>query len=331
MGSITLDSNSWKTIPGIHHTSREAMATVFEVYIIHEDIQYAQQAAWQAMEELDRLEHELSRFIENSDIYRINNLAPFESLRIGLKTLECLQLGNLLFVETNGAFDITIGPLAKAWGFRQKQGLFLDELQVDSLLVHTGFRKIEVMGDEICKSDSRIQIDFNAIAQGYTVDLIASYLESKNLHHYLIDVGGEIRTGGMKPGGEKWIIAIERPAQTDSAAQAIQQTIAIANKSIATSGNYRNYFVHDGIKYAHTINPKTGYPAHNSLLSVTVIANDCISADAYATAFMVMGLERTLAFLKNHPEIDVFLIFSRQDGSFDVKFSEGFQNFLTKL
>ncbi len=233
--------------------------------------------------------------------------------------------------DTDGAFDITIGPLVNAWGFRQKQGLYLDKQLVDNLLGHTGFRKIDILGNEIQKSDSLVQIDFNAIAQGYTVDVLASYLESKDLYHYLIDVGGEIRAGELKPGGEKWIVAIEKPAENDSAAQTIQQTIAITNKSIATSGNYRNYFFRDGIKYAHTINPATGYPIHNNLLSVTVIANDCISADAYATAFMVMGLKQTLAYLKNHPEMDAFLILSQPDGTYIVKFSTGFQSFMTRL
>ncbi len=269
-----------------------------------------------------------SLYDSNSIISRFNRNEP---VTFNDHFLSILNRSQEISEATEGAFDITTGPLVKAWGFRQKKGLLPPPRQVDSLLVHTGFHMIEIMGDEIRKSNPLVQIDLNAIAQGYTVDLLASFLESKNFHHYLIDIGGEIRAGGLKPGGKKWIIAIEKPAENDSAAQSVQQTLAIVNKSIATSGNYRNYFVSDGIKYAHTINPKTGYPTHHSLLSVSVIATDCTSADAYATAFMVMGLERTLTFLKSHPEIDAFLIFSQPDGTYEVKFSEGFQNFFAKL
>ena len=229
---------------------------------------------------------------------------------------------------TDGAFDITVGPLVKAWGFRRKQGLLLDENQVDSLMTFTGFRKLEIIDDEIRKINPKVQIDFNAVAQGYTVDVLASFLEQHNLHNFLIDVGGEVKASGTKPGEELWRVAIEKPAEDGNAAQAIQQTLSITNKSIATSGNYRNYFIHEGNKYAHTIDPKTGYPARHSLLSVTVIADDCASADAYATAFMVMGFERTITFQGEHPGMDVYLIFSQPDGTLDVKFSNGFRKYL---
>jgi FAD:protein FMN transferase len=219
---------------------------------------------------------------------------------------------------TGGCFDITVGPLVKAWGFWKKKGMDLSQKQVDSLLTFVGYNKVRMVntgkGSHILKEHQETMLDFNAIAQGYTADVIADYFNNKKITDYLIEIGGEVRASGTKEGNISWVVGIEKPAKNSEAEQLIQEKVELKNKSMATSGNYRKYFIKDGIKYSHTIDPATGYPVHHSLLSVTVLADDCSSADAYATAFMVMGLDKAKDFLKNHSEMEAYFIYSDSTG-----------------
>ncbi|NCA75461.1 MAG: FAD:protein FMN transferase [Alphaproteobacteria bacterium] len=226
--------------------------------------------------------------------------------------------------ETEGTFDITVGPLVKAYGFYRKKQLPVDGSKIDSLRRLVGYTKVALKDGRVVKKDPGVMIDFNAIAQGYTVDLVAEFLEGMGLHDYLVEIGGEVRASGAKPGGDPWVVGIEQPAPNDSAAQVVQQKLRLDNRSAATSGNARKFFVRNGIKYSHTIDPQTGSPVHHSLLSVTVLASDCMTADAYATACMVMGLEKALKFINGHPGTDAYFIYSDPSGHLKVQSTPGF-------
>lgn len=225
--------------------------------------------------------------------------------------------------KTDGAFDITVMPLVNIWGFGYTERSKVDSALVDSLLPLIGYQKIKLVNRRLQKQDSAMMIDYNAIAQGYTCDLIGKFLESKGINNYLVDVGGEVLGKGTKANGVPWRVAIEKPAADASDEREIQVTVSLKNKALATSGNYRSYFIENGQKYSHTIDPKTGFPVHHTVLSVSVLADDCMTADAYATAFMVMGLEKTKQFLNTNQGLEAYMIYD-QDGSMTVWSSKGF-------
>jgi thiamine biosynthesis lipoprotein len=223
---------------------------------------------------------------------------------------------------TGGAFDITTMPLTNAWGFGFTDPGKLDRNTVDSLLPLVGYKNIALADGKLIKSNPAITIDFNAIAQGYSADLIGKMLQKEGIENYLIDVGGEVLARGGKPDGSPWRVGIEKPSSNPTARD-IDAVVLLKNKALASSGNYRRFFMKDGIRYSHTIDPKTGYPVTHSLLSVSVLAEDCMTADAYATAFMVMGLEKSKEFLSLHPELDAHFIFSNERGENEVWSTEG--------
>jgi len=226
--------------------------------------------------------------------------------------------------STNGCFDITVGELVKQWGFGFKTNKMPTKQGVDSLLRLVGYKNLSINGNRLIKKFPETHIDFNAIAQGYTVDLVAEYLMKNHCDNYIVEIGGEVRANGLKENRKPWIVGIEKPAASDSSDRAIQLKIVLRNQSISTSGNYRKYFVKDGIKYSHTIDPSTGYPVHHSLLSVSIVANDCTTADAYCTAFMVMGIDKAKEFLKTHPRIEAYFIYSDSLNGNQVYYTENF-------
>lgn len=232
--------------------------------------------------------------------------------------------------KTSGAFDMTVGPLVSAWGFGFENRLSMDSTMVDSLLQFVGYPLVGLENGKIIKKDPRIRMDFNAIAQGYAVDVLASFLESQKIRIFLIDIGGEVFARGVKPDGSKWRVGIEKPAEDPSDDRRLKAILDVADEAIATSGNYRKFYEENGIKYSHTIDPSTGYPARNSLLSVSVRADLCWEADAYATAFMVMGLERSLKFLASHPDLDAYMIYSGNSGELRTEMTKGFKKILVE-
>jgi len=232
--------------------------------------------------------------------------------------------------ETGGAFDFTVGPLVNAWGFGFKNKIRLDSAKVDSLRALVDYRTVRLYDGRIVKDDPRVQFDFNAIAQGYSVDVIGKFLEEQGIENYLVDIGGEVLGKGNKPGNAYWTVGIENPAADSAAERTLNAKAHLYNRAMATSGNYRKYYEEGGLRYSHTIDPKTGYPVRHSLLSVSVLADDCATADGYATAFMVMGLEKSLEFLEEHPDLQAYFIYSDQEGSCQVKYTEGFGEILVK-
>ncbi|WP_026998989.1 FAD:protein FMN transferase [Eisenibacter elegans] len=223
---------------------------------------------------------------------------------------QVLEASRKIYEQSGGAFDPTVGPLVNAWGFGFKQEVQPDSLVIDSLLQLVGFDKISFDQKQVRKSQPGIVIDFNSIAPGYAVDLVAEMFEAKGIQNYMIEISGEVRCKGVNKDGKPWGIAIVNPVQQDD----FQAIIPLSNRALVTSGNYRKFYVKDGVKYSHTIDPKTGYPVQHSLLSATVLAPDATTADAMATVLMVLGLEEGKKFLEKHPELDALLIYSDAKG-----------------
>lgn len=240
------------------------------------------------------------------------------------------MLAKKIATKTNGAFDLTVGSLVRAWGFGFDAEKKADEKIIDSILQFTGYENVFIEKGRVVKKDHRTSFDFNAIAQGYSVDLIGEYLEDRGIDNYLVDIGGEVKGKGRKPDGSYWKVGIERPAQNQSDQRDLKVVISVQNKSVATSGNYRKFYEENGVRYSHTINPKTGYPVQHSLLSVSVLAGNTAVADAYATAFMVMGLEKSKEYLEDKKELEVFFIYSDENGDYQTFATDGFTDQVTK-
>lgn len=269
-----------------------------------------------------------SMWVENSIISKVNRNEPDVKLDEIFTTL--FNMSKDVYQNSNGAFDPTIGPLVNAWGFGFTDRMKVDQHVVDSLLPFIGFDKVSLEQSRIIKADDHIQFDFNAIAQGYSVDLIGSLLESKGIEDYLIDVGGEVLGKGKKPNGDLWKLGIEKPTDNAEYGEGLKAIIHLENKAMATSGNYRKFYEEDGIRYSHTIDPKTGYPVQHSLLSVSVLANDCASADAWATAFMVSGLENSKLLLEKMKELEAYFIYSDKKGKLKTFYTKDFEKVLVE-
>lgn len=271
------------------------------------------------------VDNSLSPFNRKSNITSINNnLTNIPDARMS----EVFMLAKTVSIETNGAFDITVAPLVNLWGFGFEKYDYVDSIQIDSIKQFVGFNKINLVDGKITKADERIKLDCSAIAKGYGVDAIGSYLENKNVKNYMVEIGGEVRARGLNPEGKTWRIGITNPTDDILGNQEIEKIICLSDISIATSGNYRNYYIKDGKKYAHTIDPRTGYPVQHNILSSTVIAKDCATADAYATAFMVIGLDSAISVLNRTSEISAFFIYSDEDGSNKIWHSPTISNLL---
>ena len=262
---------------------------------------------------------------KNSIVARINKNEPVtlnkEFIDIFTKAQEIAEL-------SDGAFDITVGNLVNAWGFGVKTGISPSPELIDSLRHFVGYQNIEIKDNIIIKKYPEISINLNAIAKGYSVDLVSQWLQSKGITDFIVDIGGEVRASGYKPDGSLWHVGIEKPSTDDMAARERQEIISITDKSMATSGTYRKYIEKDGIRYSHTIDPRTGYPINHTLLSATVIANDCVTADALATAFMVNGVDWAMAFLKENPQYEGYFVSSNCDDSFQVTYTEGIKKMM---
>ena len=234
--------------------------------------------------------------------------------------------------ETDGAFDITVAPLANAWGFGFKKRAFPDSAMIDSLLEITGYTKVALSEKgKVVKQDARMMLSCSAVAKGYAVDVIAQFLAKKGIKNFMVDIGGEIVARGENPKKSSWRIGINKPVDDSlSINQELQTVLNVSDVGIATSGNYRNFYYKDGKKYAHTIDPRTGYPVQHNILSATVVAKDCMSADAYATAFMVMGLEEAERFANAHPDIDACFIYTDEKGELQIYYTKGMERFIER-
>lgn len=261
-----------------------------------------------------KMNSSLSTYLPTSDISRINN--GDTNVVIDDYFAEVFDKSKQIFKETNGFFDPTVGNLVNAWGFGPKdERINLTEVQLKEQMQFVGLDKVKRINFKVVKERSEIYLDFNSIAKGFGIDIIARFLDSKIIGDYLIEIGGEIRTNGFKKNQRPWIIKLVDPIAADDSSGF--KNINLSNKSMATSGNYRKFRISDsGIKYVHTINPKTGSASESNLLSVSVIGDlDCADVDAYATAFMAMGLEKTKVFLSKNTQLEVILLFVNAEGN----------------
>ena len=256
---------------------------------------------------LTSVDFSLSPFNPRSIITAINEN---RSTQTNEQFRQVFQLASNVYDATKGAFDITVAPIVNAWGFGFRQGITPDSLQIDSLMQFVGFEKVQLRADTITKADPRLMLDCSAIAKGFGVDAVAQYMEAQGVTDYMIEIGGEIRLSGYNPQGQIWHIGVSKPvADTLSTDKELEQILEVSDIAIATSGNYRNFRLQaDGQTVGHTIDPRTGTPVQRTILSATVLAKDCATADAYATAFMVLGLEESKAILANHPELKAYFI-----------------------
>ena len=233
---------------------------------------------------------------------------------------------------SDGAFDITVGPLVNAWGFGTELRLKIDSALIDSLIQFVGMDKVQIEKKRVVKSDPGVILDVNAIAQGYSVDIVADFLSKKGIHNYLVEIGGEISAAGIKKKRTPWKVGVDKPYDYNiMPGQDLQVILTLEDISMATSGNYRKFFEENGVKYSHSIDPKTGYPVRHNLLSVTVTAPDCMSADAFATAFMIMGLEKSVKLVKKLDGIEAYFIYSDDKGDFCTEFTDGFREMIVEV
>lgn len=317
VGTFWIINNQQKKLE-YHKVQGSIFGTIYSItYQSNEDI------LADVTQELNRFDYSLSPFKETSVISKVNRNEEVELDTLFTNVFKrSVEISNI----SNGAFDITVAPLVNAWGFGFKQGQFPDSLAVDSILQHTGFNKIQLLDNRIVKQDPNIILNASAIAKGYAVDVIGDLLHRKNIKNFMIDIGGEILAKGVNPQGDLWKIGVNKPIDDPLAVnQDLELVVKLENKALATSGNYRNFYIKDGKKYAHTIDPKSGYPVQHNILSATVLANDCMTADALATTFMVVGLEQSLEILKEFPDVDACFILADTDEQYKIEMTDGFK------
>ena len=295
----------------------------------HIKYEYSRSLEKEILAELERFELSLNPFRENTIITKINENIPVtpDSLFLDVfnKSIEVSK-------NTDGNFDITVSPLIIAWGFGFKNMDNVTPKAIDSLLEFVGYDKIYLNSEGLIeKSDPRVQINTSAISKGYSCDLVAKLLDGFGITNYMVEIGGEVVAKGVNNKGACWRIGIDKPINDSSGMMhELQTVLSLCDKALATSGNYRNYYVKDGKKYAHTIDPKTGYPSEQDLLSVTIIADSCMTADAYATAFMSMGVEKSREVARSIPGLHYYFFYAMDNEEIGIEYSEGFEQFFVE-
>ena len=289
------------------------------------NIQYYSPAGINYQKEIDSLfgviNQSLSTYIPESDISRFNRQ---EQVEVDKHFMKVFNTSKKIFKETKGVFDPTIGNVVNAWNFGPDKNKFLtDSATIADLMYDVGFDKIIIAPNRVIRQGNPY-LDFNAIAKGYGIDVVSDFLQSQGINNYLVDIGGDMRVGGTNmERKKKWTVGIEDPNFDGS--QSYSKTISLTNKAMATSGTYRKFKVDaNGNRYAHIIDTKTGYPTKTNVLSVSVIAPNCMLADGYATAFQAMGVNATKDFLKTHPELKVYFIYLNTNNDLETLVLNGF-------
>lgn len=268
----------------------------------------------------------LSTYIPDSELSRLNQ---GDSLRFGLPYfLPVLIESKKVFEQTGGAFDPTVGPLVNLWGFGPGGPQLKDSVNIDEILKLVGFNNIQFDSISVRKTKPGMYLDFSAIAKGYGVDVVGDFLSKKGISNFLVEIGGELVARGTNEKGELWKVGVNKPEEQGRADE-LYSILALNNQGMATSGNYRNYYEVDGLKVSHTINPATGRPVSHGLLSATVIAENCMRADALATAMMVVGTEKAISLQEQWKDFEIFLIFSDSVGKMQFHASDGMKPYLS--
>ena len=261
-------------------------------------------------QELQKVDNSLSTFNKNSVISAVNQN---RNTSLDEMFVEVFTMAQQISADTNGDFDITVAPLVNAWGFGFKNNLTPARHTIDSIMQTVGYEKVSLQDGAVVKSDPRIMLDCSAIAKGYGADVVARFLRDKGVENFMVEIGGEIVVRGVSEKRLPWAIGVQKPVE-DSLAQnnELQTVLNITDAAMATSGNYRNFYYKNGRRYAHTINPHTGRPVQHNILSATVICKDCARADAYATAFMVMGLDNAKKILAKNKDLKAYIIYDNK-------------------
>lgn len=294
----------------------------------HIKFQYTESLEEEIDAQLDYFYHLFNAFDSTSVISRVNRGEPVEVDTLFQKVFNRAQEVAAL---TDGAYDITCAPLINLWGFGFKDGDTVTAAAIDSVRSFIGYEKVHLEGNRVVKANPRVILNMSSIADGTVCDMIAAMFESKGIQNYMVEFGGEMRVKGLNPSGEAWRLGITKPTDDSTGLnQELQQIIRFPMpRGMATSGNYRNFYVKDGKKYAHTIDPIEGCPVQRDILSATIVAADGMTADACATAFMVLGSERAKRFYERMKGIDYYIICADSTGQgFRVEYSPGFRQYL---
>ena len=268
------------------------------------------------------IDSSLSTYKEYSLISRLNK---GEKLKVDIFFEEVFNAAEKVYTESDGDFDCSIAPLSNYWGFGFEDNLSeIDSSEVKRRLNLVDFSKIKIVDDSLLLPHG-MQLDFNSIAQGYSVDVVASFLERQGIKNYLVEIGGELKANGVNSENKIWLIGIDKPIENEEEDERYQIILPLKNSSLATSGNYRKFKEINGVKYSHTISTKTGYFAKNRMLSVTVIHPSCMLSDAYATAFMAMGIKNSKEFTNLHPELKVYIVYSDKKGDWKTFSTENLE------
>jgi len=315
LGCISCNSTSKK-----HVIQGKAQGTTFTlIYFAEQNVQNLDQEIFSILEAID---NGLSTYKADSYISKWNRGESVDTLNTYFK--EMYLLSKEIYTQTNGFFDPTVQPLSQYYGFEKKENVL--PVDIDSILNFVGFNKLNLQGQSIQRSHPNVQLNYNAIAQGYTVDVIVDYLYTQNINNFIFELGGEVFCSGLKPENKKWVIGVDRPQEDRDGT--FQNELSITNLAVTTSGNYRKWKLDpdNGKKYTHTINPHTGESAPSDLLSVTVIDKSCAKADALSTAILSMKYQKSKLFLENE-KTPVMLILEKE-GDIIVEYVNGFEKYI---
>ena len=299
-----------------------AQGTTYNIIYISETGDDYQRAIDSTLIEID---NSLSTYQKKSIISKFNKTDSI--LEVDQLFKDVFNISKEVFEVSEGAFDPTIAPIVNAWGFGFENLHSTDSSTIDSLKHLVDFNKMSLIDNTVVKTNKGMMLDFNAVAQGYSVDVLANLLESKGINNYLVEVGGELKAKGLNLNDTLWRIGIDKPIEGLEERE-IEAIVNLENKALATSGNYRKFYEKGGMKYSHTINPKTGYPVEHNLLSATVITDNCGVADAYATVFMVVGLQEAKEMLSAQKNIEALLIYSNENGDLQTFITDGLKSFI---
>lgn len=281
--------------------------------------------------EVDSIFHAVDKsvnlWVNNSVIMKVNRN---EEVTLDSIFIDNFRIAQEVAQLSEGYFDPTISPIVAAWGFSYKHGDSITPQLIDSLKQLVDYRKVHIENGKVIKENPAMTLDFNAIAQGYTSDLIAAFLDSRGITNYLVDTGGEIMARGGKPNGQPWIVGIEKPAENEDSERIVHTRIALRDKGLVTSGSTRKYVERNGKRYSHCIDPHTGYPVEHQLLSATVLAESSVWADALASICMVMGMEQSLPLIESMDGVEAYYIFVNEKGDLETFATEGFQKLIVE-
>ena len=306
----------------------EESGTVFHT-LYHIKYEAPQLLTEQIDAELQKFNLSLNPFNPNSIIAKVNRN---EAVEVDEWFKEVFNKSMEVSKNSEGVFDITCAPFINVWGFGFSKKDSVTPQMIDSLKTFVGYQTVHLEGNQVVKEDPRLLLNCSAIAKGYACDVVARLLEKEGIENYMIDIGGEVVMKGVNPNGICWRIGINIPEDdSTNTKNNYDEIVQLCKKgAIATSGNYRNFYIKDGKKYAHTIDPRTGYPSEQNILSATIVANDCITADAYATAFMAMGLDKAKEMAASLPEIEYYIIYADENGKHQIDYSEGMLQYLPR-